>query len=190
MSTSWTTPDPRRTLASPPAFASQDVAPQQEPAPALRDDLLAGALSVVVTVLLGAPVGLVWAALAPRLMVDVQDGTPTLVRAVSDEFIAADAYFLGAVGLAGVIGGLVAWRLARRHGPAVVAGLCVGGLAAAYVAMVVGEQVRPEDIEQAVAAGREGILEAGLRLRAQEAVVAWPLGSLLGYLGASFVRGR
>jgi hypothetical protein len=41
-----------------------------------------------------------------------------------------------------------------------------------------------------VSSGRQGVLELTLRLRAQEALVGWPVGALLGYLGASLLRGR
>lgn len=176
---------------TPPAIGAPYASAEQEPVPPLRDDLLAGVLAAVVSVLLAAPVGLLWAALAPRLEVSVDDaGMPSLVRPVADEFITADAYFLLAVGVAGLVGGVVAWRLAREHGPAVVMGLFLGGLAAGWVAMAVGELVDEGAVQRAVDAGRQVVVEAGLRLRAQEALVAWPVGSLLGYVGASFVRGR
>lgn len=191
VSTSWTTPDARPRPATPPVFGAPDVAVADGAAPPLRNDLVAGLLAAVVSVLLAAPVGLLWAAFAPRLEVSVDDaGAPSLVRPVSDEFITADAYFLLAVGLAGVVGGVVAWRLGRVHGPAVVAGLCVGGLVAGWVAMSVGELVDQGAVQRAIDAGRMALVEASLRVRAKQALVAWPVGSLLSYVGASFVRGR
>jgi hypothetical protein len=158
--------------------------------PTLAEDVRAGLLTAAVTVLLGAPVGLLWAALAPRVDVVISGEDVQLADPSSSAFIAGDGAFLLAVLLAGVIGGLVAWRLGREHGPAVVAGLTVGGLLAAYVAMRVGQQVGLEDVERAVSAGRQGALELTLRLRAQEALVGWPVGALLAYVGATLVRGR
>lgn len=186
MSTSWTTPDPRRTA---PAFGTPYVLPAQA-SPSLVQDLRAGVTAAVVTVLLGAPVGLLWAAVAPRVDVVVSGENVQLAEPGTSDFIAGDGYFLLAVLLAGVVGGLLAWRLGREHGPAVVLGLTVGGLAAAYVAMRVGSVVGLEEVQQAVNAGRQGALELSLRLRAREALVGWPVGALVAYVGASFVRGR
>lgn len=186
MSTSWTTPDPRRT---PPAFGAPSVLPT-EASPSLVQDVRAGLTAAVVTVLVGAPVGLLWAAVAPRVEVIVSAAGAQLAEPGTSAFIAGDGYFLLAVLLAGVVGGLLAWRLGRDHGPAVVIGLTLGGLAAAYVAMRVGSTVGLEEVQQAVDAGQQGALELSLRLRASEALVGWPVGALMAYVGASFVRGR
>lgn len=189
MSTFWTTPDPRRAPTGAPAFGSPYVLPADD-APTLRADAFAAVLTAAITVLVGAPVGLLWAALAPRPAAVVVGEEAQLAMPGSNDFIAGDGFFLLAVTLAGVVGGLLAWRLAREHGPAVVAGLAVGGVAAAYVAMVVGEQVTLEEVRQAVQNGQQGLLEVNLRLLAKESLVGWPVGALLGYVGASLLRGR
>lgn len=161
----------------------------------IRLDLLAGLVTLVVTVLVAAPVGLLWAALAPRVQVVVgADGRPSLVDVYGDGFIADDGYFLGAVLLAGVVGGVLAWLLGRRHGPVVVVALAAGGLLAAYVAMSVGETVDLTSLQtQAQAMARSGSQDAlalTARLTSIEALVGWPLGSLVAYLGASLVIGE
>ena len=189
MSSPWTTPDPRRAATAPPAFGVP-VDAALASGPSVGHDAAAGVLTAVVTLLVGAPLGLLWAALAPRVDVLIQGENVQLVDPGSSAFIAGDAAFLLAVTLAGVIGGVAAWRLASAHGPAVVVGLALGGLAAAYVAMVVGQQVGLAEVTQAVSAGQQGALELSLRLRAKEAVVGWPVGGLLGYVGASLLRGR
>lgn len=150
---------------------------------ALSRDLLAGWVTVVVTVLLGAPVGLLWAALAPEAEVVVHGTRVDVVETYGDAFIAADAAYLAAVVVAGAVGGLLAWRLAAAHGPAVVVGLTVGGLAAAWVAAAVGGQVGQTALELAEA-GVEGPREVAVRLRSTSAVVGWPLASLAAYVGA------
>ena len=158
--------------------------------PSVLHDAFAGLLAAVVTVLVGAPVGLLWAAFAPQVEVVVAGEQVQLVEPGSNAFIATDGFFLIAVTLAGLIGGVLAWRLAHAHGPAVVVGLTLGGLAAAYVAMVVGQQVGLAEVEQAVRAGQQGALELTVKLRAREAVVGWPVGALVGYAAASLLRGR
>lgn len=156
----------------------------------MQEDVKVGLLTLVVTVLAGAPVGLAWAALAPRVKVVVVGQEVNLVDAYGDGFIAADAYFLAATMLAGILGGLIAWRLAAAHGPVVVFALTAGGLAAAYVAMTVGQQVGLEALRAAVRAGAQGMFELNLDLKSHTALVGWPLGSLLAYLGASLARRR
>ncbi len=187
MSTSWTSPDPRRAA---PAFGALPHALPAAASPSLRADVGAGALAAVVTVLLGAPVGLLWSALAPHVDVVVSGEDVQLAEPGSKAFIAGDGYFLFAVLLAGVVGGLLAWWLGRAHGPAVVVGLTLGGLAAGWIAMRVGSTVGLEDVQRAVNAGQQGGLELSLRLRAREAVVGWPVGALLAYVVASLVRDR
>lgn len=181
MTSSWTSPDPRP-VASGTAFGRPG--PARAPAsPRLGQDVRAGLLTVVVTVLLGAPVGLLWAALAPQVTVAVTAAGVDVVDADGDAFFAADGYFVGAVVLAGAIGGLLAWRLAAAHGPAVVLGLAVGGLAAAGIAVEVGELVGVP-LRELVEAGFVGQRELAVRLRSPSAVVGWPLASLLAYVGA------
>lgn len=160
-------------------------------APPVLDDVKVGLLTLVVTVLVGAPLGLLWAGFAPRADVVVMGQAVNLTEAYGDAFIAADAFFLAAVLLAGLVGGLVAWRFGAAHGPAVVVALTVGGLAAAYVAMTVGEQVGFETLRAAVRSGGQGAFQLNLELKADTALLGWPLASLVAYLSASSLpRGR
>ena len=149
--------------------------------PTRRADTTAGLVTAVVCVLLGAPVGLLWAAVAPKVVVEVS-GTAVKLASDASTFIAGDGYFLGVVFVAGLVTGLAAWALGRRHGPAVVVGLTVGGLLGAYVAARTGELVDEGSARAAVEAGRTGGLELSLVLRSTEAVVGWPIGALLGFL--------
>lgn len=189
MSTSWSAPDPRRTAVVARPFG---VAVEQPVAEPLRvgDEVREGLVTAAITLLVGAPIGLFWAAVAPRVDVVISGDRVDLADSGSSAFIAGDGFFLLAVTLAGVVGGLAAWRLARRHGPGVVLGLALGGLAAAYVAMVVGQQVGADAVQAAVDSDLQGALELNLRLRAREALVGWPVGALVAYVLASLVRGR
>jgi len=190
VSTSWPSPDPRggQALAPPRGLPYALTAVAR---PAVRDDILAGLVTLVVTVLAAAPVGLLWAALAPRADVVVEGGGVQLAQQGGlGVFIAADGSFLLAGLLAGAVSGVFAWRLGRAHGPAVVLALTVGGLLAAYLAVRVGQQVGVEALERAIAEDPRRMLELPVRLRAREALVGWPVGALLAYVGASFVSGR
>ncbi len=158
--------------------------------PPILDDARAGLVTLAITVLIGAPLGLLWAALAPHVAVVVTGENVNLVEPYTNKFIAADGYFLAAALVAGVLGGLIAFGLGSAHGPVVVVALTVGGLLAAYVAMQVGEQVGLQGLRDAVRAGGQGAFELNLKLKAREALVGWPLGSLLAYLVASLLRRR
>ncbi len=73
------------------------TSPDPAPAPLrerTRHDLAAGLLTVVALVLLGAPVGLLWARLAPRVDVVVRPQGAGLAMPETGDFISADGLFL------------------------------------------------------------------------------------------------
>lgn len=151
---------------------------------------MAAAVTGVVLVLLGAPVGLLWAALAPRVRVVLGQGGPGLDDPETGAFVGADLAFGGLVLAVGVVCGVVAFRLGRQYGPGVVVGLLTGGLLGAYVAAQTGEQVGLEAFRTAVEdLARRGTVEASVRLRATEAVVLWPVGALAAFAATTAVRG-
>ena len=188
VSTPWASPDAQRTVTG---TAFGRTYERVEPvAPPLAQDVRAGFVTLAVTVLLGAPVGLLWARLAPEVEVVVMGDRLRLADPYSDGQIAVDGYFLAAVLLAGLVGGLLAWRLAARHGPAVVTALAVGGLAAAYVARVVGETYALQALRTSVRAGGDGTYPGLLELNSIGMLAGWPVASLLAYLALAFTRGR
>jgi len=173
-----------------------EVAPR-EPGPSrLREDLGRFAALVAATVLAGAPVGLLWAHLAPHYTVVFDKGEPTYPGIESSKaFIGADGSFTLAMVVAGVLTGLVAWFLARRSGPWTVVALAVGGALAALVAMRVGlipgrqhafEAIsRKQGSVQLFLGVREG---DGTHLRAQWAFLFWPVSALAVFFIAAVSR--
>lgn len=154
----------------------------------VRDGSTAGAV-VAVLVLLGAPVGLLWSALAPRLRVELTASGPTSGNIEGKAFIGADATFIVVVLLVGVLCGVLAWLLARRSGPATVVALVLGGLLAAKVAAVVGVRPGATHVRELLRdATARGPLELYLRLRAPWEIVFWPVGALAGFLGLALAR--
>jgi hypothetical protein len=145
-------------------------------------------LTVVVTVLVGAPVGLLWAALAPRVEVEVTGTDVEVLASSRDGFIAVDAWFFAAVLVAGLVGGVLAWRLGAAHGPAVVLGLVVGGLAAAWIAARVGGEVDRLTAQQLLESGVQGRRQIAVQLRSTSALLGWPLASLLAFLALSLMH--
>lgn len=163
-----------------------------------RTDLPGAAVVVVATVLLGAPAGLLWSAVAPRVsVVFTKDGPQVTDLESTKAFVGADGTFLVVVLLMGLLCGVLAWLFARGFGPWTVGALAVGGLLAALVASRVG--LMP-GADAAIAAlsdpahhtsgtidlflGRHE--EDGLHVRAPWAAVGWPVGALFAYLIGAF----
>lgn len=175
--------------AAPPSLGSTGPAASAS-SPPLRHDVAAGALTVAALVLLGSPVGLLWSVLAPRAEVVVYGAGKgaDFVHGEPREFIGADGSFLVLTLVVGLVVGALAWRLGRRAGPGVVVGLAAGGLLGALVAAKVGTMPGLAAFRQAVVHGPAGHLLAPIRLRASAAVVAWPVGALLGFVLPGFRR--
>lgn len=165
----------------------------------LLEDLQGFVLVAVGSVLLGAPAGLLWSAIAPRLDVRVSArGIEAGEVESSEAFIGADgSYFLVMLGM-GVLCGLLAFWLCRRAGAAAVLGLAVGGSMAALIAMSVGLLPGADAAVDAVTEGSSfrGDIELYLgRLKDNEllfrstwAFVAWPAGACIGFLARASWR--
>jgi hypothetical protein len=104
---------------------------------------LVAVLSAVVVLALGAPLGLLWASLAPSVPV-IATGDSIVVNDPSPEqYIAADGWYtLLALGF-GLLVAAVAWLLLRRdRGPFLLLGVVAGTLGAGYyVAPWLGEMI-------------------------------------------------
>lgn len=150
-----------------------------------RRQAAAAVTSTCLLVLLGAPVGLIWAGLAPRLdfVVDRGGGGLTLVNSESEALVAADGYFLFITAVVGIACGIVAYRLGRvRHGPGLVVGLGAGGLGAAVVAAQVGRRLYEASFahaEKAATAGQHVLLFVSVR--AQPVLFVWGFVAALTY---------
>jgi triacylglycerol esterase/lipase EstA (alpha/beta hydrolase family) len=145
-------------------------------------------MTAAAVVLLGAPAGLLWSALAPHSQVVVTAGEGFIADAESEVFIAGDGWFVGITLLAGVLAGALAWLVARRSGPFVVVGLAVGGVVAAYVASRVGVQIGRDELLATVRSGRDGTYVGNVALQAKSAVAVWPLGAMAAF--AALVASR
>ena len=165
-----------------------------------REDARVFLVTVVVMVLLGAPAGLVWSAVAPHYTVRVTDTGAQLDNLESTKaFIGADGSYAVVVLLFGIACGLLAWRFGRRGGPWVVAGLVVGGVLAALVAAEVGVRPgAPHAFAALDAPDYRGSFDLYLgkrqgdardsALRAPWAAVLWPVGALTAFLVPAYRR--
>lgn len=149
-----------------------------------RGDLIAGTSVAAIVAVLGLPVGLLWAAVAPRALVVFGSDGPDLVDDQTKAFIGADAWFLLITGVVGIVCGVLAFRFAgRRHGVLTALGVAVGSLAAGWIAARVGHQVGLAAWQSARAANTAGsTARLYLRIRATGVEAAWALAAELTFL--------
>jgi hypothetical protein len=111
----------------------------------------------VVVAALGAPLGWLWAAVAPDVPVQVVPGGVAPIGAQPEEFFAADGWFV----LFGVVfGGLAAvavWFLLRRQrGPVALAAVTAGAVGAGLLAWWVGHRIGLSDYREQLRASAVG----------------------------------
>ena len=122
--------------------------------------------------------GLIWAAVAPRpLLQEIARGEAELVNAESAAFIVADAWFALITAVGGLITGILGYRLlVRRAGAAATAGLVLGAVAAASLAMWVGGNIGLGTYNHLLASSSNGaVFHSSLALGAKSALAFWPL---------------
>ncbi len=127
--------------------------------------------------MLGVAAGLIWAAVAPRaLLQEVGHGEAQLVNAESNAFILADAWFCLITVLGGVITGIAGYRLlVRQTGWTAAAGLVLGAVAAALLALWTGENIGLGTYNHLLAVSPDGALfRSSLTLGAKSALAFWP----------------
>ena len=129
------------------------------------------------TAVLGVAAGLIWAAVAPRaLLQEVGHGEAQLVNAESAAFILADAWFCLIAAVGGVITGIAGYRLlVRRAGWIATAGLVLGAVAASLLMLWTGENIGLGTYNHLLAASPDGtFFHASLALGAKSALAFWP----------------
>ena len=122
--------------------------------------------------------GLIWAAVAPRpLLQEIARGEAELVNAESTAFIVADAWFALITAVGGLITGVVGYRvLVRRAGAVAAVGLILGAVAAAFLAMWVGDNIGLGTYNHLLASSSIGtFFHSSLALGAKSTLVFWPL---------------
>ena len=162
------------------------------PAPALvtRADARAGLLTALLVAVLGAPVGMLWAAVTPRAeLAGTGDGGLRLVDPETRAFATTDgAFFVITLGI-GLLLGVLAWRLGRRQAVGVVVGLVLGAALAAVVALETGQLFDArlgsfEGKDRSAAAGVPLTLPNELLPDTQHPrllLLAWPAGAALAF---------
>lgn len=150
--------------------------------PSVRSTVTWVAAALLGSALLGLLGGLIWGEVAPRpLLQQIGTGTAELVSAETRAFITADAWFCGIAALAGLLTGIVGYRLgvARRAGTAraaVAAALICGAVAGSLTMLWLGGQIGLAAYNHNLAHSPAGTLyPASLALGAKSALALWPM---------------
>jgi hypothetical protein len=165
---------------APPDGPASSTEVQARPGP-LGAALLAAALIIVGSIVLGVAGGAIWAGAAPRVVYQVYTLSPPTAYATNPEtsaFIAADGWYCfialaggGIIGLLGYLFGV------RRYGPAPMVGIVIGSLAAAFIVAWLGHLLSGgPGFDRVLATSRPGtFLHAPIQLGSHGAVAFWPL---------------
>jgi len=135
--------------------------------------------------LLGLVGGLLWSAVAPQAVFQVQSpGVAYVVNPETTAFIAADGYFSLIAVIGGLIIGLAAYLFGvRRYGPLPVVGALAGATAAAFLAWWSGSNLGLSSFRHQLGTSKNGtLLRQPVDLGAHGALAFWPLaaGGLIG----------
>jgi len=171
---------------STPPPSSETAVPHWRGWPEIRADLRSSVLLISAVGLCGIPVGVLWWLLAPRLDFRITSSGPVPVVAVPPEelLIADDGVFVLLLTAVGLLVGIVAWRLRRRRGVAMVIAVALGSAACAVLAWQVGEYLGagPSHAELTHVGGR---VTTSLTLGSLPGLAFAPFGAVLAYLVAA-----
>lgn len=163
--------------ASTRAVAQRDEAPGR--------GLLAAALIIAGSLIVGVVGGLIWAAVAPRVLYQVYTLNPPTAYATNPEtsaFIAADGWycFIGLAG--GALIGLLGYLFGvRRYGPAPMVAIVAGATGAAFITEWLGhQQSGGPGFDHLLATSKPGTyLHAPISLGSHGALAFWPLAAAI-----------
>jgi hypothetical protein len=137
---------------------------------------------VTVSAALGLLGGLAWGEVAPRVLLqEVSTGSAQIVNTETRAFFGADVWFCGIALVAGLLTGVLGYRLAvaPRDGTAravVALALILGAVVGAFTMMWAGGQIGLTSFTRQLASSPAGTLfPASLGLGAKSALALWPL---------------
>lgn len=167
----------------------------EQDGPGMLTEVRQAALAVLAIALSGALLGVLWWKLAPTvpLVGDVVDErwVVFLKESEGEQAIGVDGTFTLLALAFGALSGLVAFLLRRRGGVPLVVALGVGGLLGSLLAWRVGVWLGPAQdvIAHAKDVGKGVTFDAPLKLGAKGALLAWSLAALVVHLGLTGLFG-
>ncbi|MGP2438045.1 AAA family ATPase [Streptomyces sp. JW3] len=170
-------------------------APVEPDGPGLKAEVRQAAVITVAVAVSGALLGVLWWWLAPSvpLVGDVVDKSWVvyLKDSEGEQAVGVDGTFTLLALAFGLVSALAVFLLRRRGGVPLVVALGVGGLLGALLAWRVGVWLGPAQdvVAHAREAGKGVTFSAPLKLGAKGALLAWPLAGLLAHLGLTALFG-
>ncbi|MGY1582468.1 AAA family ATPase [Streptomyces sp. MN13] len=168
---------------------------QGQDGPGMKTEVRDAAVITVAAALAGVLLGVLWNWLAPRvpLVGEVIDGSWVVYvkDTEGEQAVGVDGTFTLLALAFGVLTGVVVFLLRRRGGVPVVLALGVGGLLGSLVAWRVGVWLGPSQdvLAHAKAAGRGVTFSAPVKLGAKGALLTWSFAGLLVHLGLTALFG-
>jgi len=108
------------------------------------------ALAVAATVAAaGAPLALLWTAVAPKVQIVMTDGGAFHTEPEPEGYIGGEGVFVIITLAAGLVAAIVTWLVVnRRRGPIVLAGLALGSVGGALLMAWIGHRIGLSDFER------------------------------------------
>ncbi|MER6331589.1 AAA family ATPase [Streptomyces sp. NPDC001034] len=184
----------RQVWQAPPAGAPV-VGAHEEDGPGMRTEAREGAVITVLVTVCGALLGLLWWRLAPHVpLVGDQSGKSWVVYlkdTEGEQAIGVDGTFTLLALAFGAVSGLAVFLWRRRGGVPLVVGLGLGGLLGSLLAWRLGVWLGPTSnvIAHARAVGKGVTFPAPLRLGAKAALLSWSFAAVLVHLGLTALFG-
>jgi len=138
----------------------------------------------------GIVVGLVWWWLAPVAAVRLEPDGGFFVDPDPESYIASDVWFAALSLVAGVLAGVLLWRVVHRSAVAGVVGLAVGGTLGALLAAWVGERLGHTDPAAVAKLPAGTIVHVSLEVQAMAVLFVLPLAALVGWLVRDLLHDR
>ncbi|MFC9279936.1 AAA family ATPase [Streptomyces collinus] len=186
---------PHQVRQAPPPAGAPVVGPYEQDGPGMKTEVREAALITLAVALSGVLLGLLWWWLAPHVPLVGDQVDKSWVVYLKDtegeQAIGVDGTFTLLSLAFGAVGAVVVFLLRRRGGVPLVVALGLGGLLGAVLAWRLGVWLGPTSdvIAHARAVGKGVTFSAPLKLGAKGALLAWPLAGLLVHLGLTALFG-
>ncbi|MFF7241165.1 AAA family ATPase [Streptomyces collinus] len=186
---------PHQVRQAPPPAGAPVAGPYEQDGPGMKTEVREAVLITLAVALSGVLLGLLWWWLAPHVPLVGDQVDKSWVVYLKDtegeQAIGVDGTFALLSLAFGAVSAVVVFLLRRRGGVPLVVALGLGGLLGAVLAWRLGVWLGPTSdvIAHARAVGKGVTFSAPLKLGAKGALLAWPLAGLLVHLGLTALFG-
>ncbi|MFJ9866411.1 AAA family ATPase [Streptomyces sp. NPDC101165] len=186
---------PHQVWQAPPPAGAAGVSLYEQDGPGMKKEILEAVVIAIAVALGGVLFGLLWWWLAPHVPLlgdEVGKSWVVYIKDTEGEQAAGVDGTFTLLGLAfGLVSAVVVFALRRRGGVPLVVALGVGGLLGSLLAWRLGVWLGPTSdvIAHARQVGKGVTFSAPLKLGAKGALLAWPLAASLVHLGLTALFG-